>query len=294
MPAENHKTYLELAIEDGQAEFTHEGKTERIRYIAANHSERWTDPEEKIRAEFWAELIYKYEYDPKRIKFEVRVPRRTPNDSADLVIYKDDEAKDPYFVFEIKRADISDAEFTQAIEQACGNRSGLDAPFCGAIAGLTRRLLRFDDRKKYPPGERDHNHLTDIPIRYGKPPEWRFYKDKPGQDLSAVPREELRSAIRKCHQTLWEGGRRSPIAAFGEFCKIVFVKYRDEKNPDHLEGEPYAFQRRSEESSDHLAKRIFKLYATEQEKEPGVFTDQINRPLAKVTQEDLILGRKSS
>jgi type I restriction enzyme M protein len=276
MSTENNRTYLEQAIEDGHAEFTSEGKNERIRYIAANHSERWSDPEEKIRAEFWAELIYKYEYDPKRIKFEVKVPRRTPNDLADLVIYNDDEGKDPYFVFELKRSDISDAEFTQAIEQACGNRANLDAPFCGSIAGLTRRLLRFDDRKKYPPGERERNHLTDIPIRYGKPPEWRFYKNKTGQDLSAVPREELRSAIRKCHQTLWEGGRRSPIAAFGEFCKIVFVKYRDEKNQDRLDGEPYAFQRRTEESSDALAKRILKLYATEQEREPGVFTDQIN------------------
>ena len=273
MSAETPKTYLEQAIEDGHAELIGEGKKERIRYIAADHSERWSDPEEKVRAEFWAELIYKYEYDPDRIKFEVRVPRRTPNDLADLVIYKDEECKDPYFVFEAKRADISDAEFAQSIEQACGNRASLGAPFCGAIAGLTRRLLRFD---KYPPGERERNHLTDIPKRYGKPPEWRFYKNKPGQDLSAVPREELRSAIRKCHQSLWEGGRRSPIAAFGEFCKIVFVKYRDEKNPDIEDGQPYAFQRRDGESSEELSKRILKLYATEQEREPGVFTDQIN------------------
>lgn len=273
MSAETPKTYLEQAIEDGHAELIGEGKKERIHYIAADHSERWSDPEEKVRAEFWAELIYKYEYDPDRIKFEVRVPRRTPNDLADLVIYKDEECKDPYFVFEAKRADISDAEFAQSIEQACGNRASLGAPFCGAIAGLTRRLLRFD---KYPPGERERNHLTDIPKRYGKPPEWRFYKNKPGQDLSAVPREELRSAIRKCHQSLWEGGRRSPIAAFGEFCKIVFVKYRDEKNPDLEDGQPYAFQRRDGESSEELSKRILKLYATEQEHEPGVFTDQIN------------------
>jgi len=273
MSAETPKTYLEQAIEDSHAELTGEGKKERIRYIAADHSERWSDPEEKVRAEFWAELIYKYEYDPNQIKFEVRVPRRTPNDLADLVIYKDDECKDPYFVFEAKRSDVSDAEFAQSIEQACGNRASLGAPFCGAIAGLTRRLLRFD---KFPPGERERNHLTDIPKRYGKPPEWRFYKNKPGQDLSAVPREELRSAIRKCHQTLWEGGRRSPISAFGEFCKIVFVKYRDEKNPDLEDDQPYAFQRRDGESSEELAKRILKLYATEQEREPGVFTDKIN------------------
>lgn len=266
-------TYVERAIADGHAEITGEGKSERILYKAADHSERWADPEEKVRAEFWAELIYKYEYQPERLRFEVTVPRRTPNDYADLVIYADEGCKTPYFVFECKRADVSDAEFAQSIEQACGNRASLSANFCGAIAGLTRRLLRFD---KFPAGERDKNHLTDIPKRYGKPPEWRFYKNKPGQDLSAVPREELRSAIRKCHQTLWEGGRRSPIAAFGEFCKIIFVKHRDEKERDREDGKPYAFQRRDGETAAELAKRIYKLYDVEKDREPDVFTDQLN------------------
>lgn len=269
------QSFLKRALADGLAQITGEGKNERIRYIAADHSERWADPEEKVRAEFWAELIYKYEYKPRCIRFEVTVPRRMPNDLADLVIYPDDdpEYKKPYFVFECKRADVSDAEFTQSIEQACGNRASLGASFAGAVAGLTRRLLRFD---KFPPGERDKNHMTDIPKRYGKPPEWRFYKNKEGQELAAVPREELRSAIRKCHQTLWEGGKRSPIAAFGEFCKIIFVKHRDEKNPDREDGKPYAFQRRDGETADELAKRIHKLYDDEKRLEPAVFTDRIN------------------
>ena len=268
------KTYLEQAIEDGHAKISGEGKTQRIHYIAANHSERWSDPEEKVRAEFWAELLYKYQYRPERVRFEVKVPRRTPHDLADIVIYgdKDDELKAPWFVFECKRADVSDAEFAQAIEQACGNRASLGAIYAGAIAGLTRRLLRFD---QFPAGERDRNIITDIPIRYGKPPEWRFYKNEPGKDLAAIPREELRAAIRKCHQTLWEGGRRSPIAAFGEFCKIIFVKHRDEKNLDRPDGKPYAFQR-GDETAEQLATRIHALYQAEQEQEPDVFTDQIN------------------
>src|SRR2546423_1479949 len=127
MPDPKDTSYLLRAIADGHAQIAGEGKAERIRYIDAKHSERWSDPEEKVRAEFWAELIYKYEYRPDRIRFEVKVPRRTPNDYADLVIYglDDEELKSPYFVFEIKRADVSDAEFTQAIEQAVGNRASL-------------------------------------------------------------------------------------------------------------------------------------------------------------------------
>ena len=77
------QTYLERALQDGLAELSGEGRFERIRYVVANHSERWSDPEEKVRAELWAELIYKYEYPPERIGFEVNVPRRTPGDRAD-------------------------------------------------------------------------------------------------------------------------------------------------------------------------------------------------------------------
>ncbi len=67
-----------------------------------------------------------------------------------------------------------------------------------------------------------------------------------------------------------------PDCRFGEFCKIIFVKHRDEKNPERKDGEPYTFQRRREETADDLAARINKLYAHEQELEPDVFTDKIN------------------
>ena len=266
-------TYLDRALADGHAEIIIENNRERIRYVAAAHTERWADPEEKVRAELWAELIYKYEYAPKRMGFEVTVPDRTPDRSADLVIYEDDELRSPYFAFECKRSDLSDAEFNQSIEQAVGNRNLLGAKYCGAIAGRTRRLLRFD---VFPPGERDRNHLTDIPIHYGRPPVWRFLKNEPGRDLAAFSREDLRAAIRKSHQTLWEGGRRSAISGFGEFCKLVFIKHRDEKNLDRMDGQPYSFQRRDGETAADLAFRISQLYDEDKKREPDVFTESIN------------------
>ena len=269
----SRQTYLDRAFDEGHAELIGEGRNQKIRYIAVDHSERWSDPEEKVRAELWAELIYKYEYSPERIGFEVNVPRRTPNDFADLVIFKDDDLKLPYMVFECKRPDTSDAAFNQAIEQATGNRASLGAEYCGAVAGLTRRLLRFD---QYPPGERDRNHLTDIPTLYGSPPSWRFLKGERGRDLAAVSREDLRSSIRKCHQTLWEGGRRSPIVAFGEFCKLVFIKHRDEKDLERKDGQPYEFQKKDGEAIADLAGRINRLYEEEKRKEPDVFTESIN------------------
>jgi type I restriction enzyme M protein len=282
MSEQKPEDYFKRALDDGHVKLIGESKTAKIIYVADNnHSERWADPEEKVRAAFYAELIYRYQYDPRRIGVEVIVPRRTPSDRADLVVFRDVERKDPYIVIECKKDGISIAEFTQAIEQASGNRASLQASYAGIVAGATRRFLDFT---KYPSLERQNNIIADLPERYGNPPEYRFYYKVKGKDLAAVSREELRAAIRKCHQTLWEGGRRSPIAAFGEFSKIIFVKTRDEKNEGLRRGDPYAFQRRTSESHEELAARIYALYKVEQEREPDVFTDKINVDAAVLAQ----------
>lgn len=65
-------TNLERAIKDGYAHIIGEKGKEKITYVSSdNHVENYSDPEEKVRAEFWAELIYKYEYPVNRIKIEV-------------------------------------------------------------------------------------------------------------------------------------------------------------------------------------------------------------------------------
>ena len=78
-------SYLERAIADGHAKISGEGKQQKILYVAVNHTERYADPEEQVRAEFLAELIYRYGYEPARIGVEVTVPDRTPSDRADLI-----------------------------------------------------------------------------------------------------------------------------------------------------------------------------------------------------------------
>lgn len=212
-------TYLERAIKDRHAEFKGEGKNEKIRYIAVNQTERYNDPEEKGRAEFWAELIYRYNYDPDCIGVEIPVPDRTPLDRADLVIFKDNTRKQPYAVIECKKDGISDSEFNQAVEQAFGNGrwQRLRASYVMVISGGTRRA--FDMTDKYEALEREQNIIADIPLRYGKPEEFKYFNN--GQlDIKAVSKEELISAIKKCHQSLWEGGRRSPPDAFGDCPKL--------------------------------------------------------------------------
>jgi len=266
-------TYLERALKDGHAQISGEGKTQRITYIAVNRTERYSDPEEQVRAEYWGELIYRYGYEPARIGVEVTVPDRTPSDRADLIVFHDDERKRPYAVIECKRDDITDAEFNQAVEQACGNGtwSKLRSSFVGVVAGRTRRFLDFS--QKYGVLEREANIIADLPIQYGKPEEFKFHKSGP-LDLQPVNKEELITVIKKCHQTLWGGGKLSPPAAFGELSKIIFVKIRDEKHP-RRKGEPYVFQIKTNEPSRRLAERIRALYEKQKQKEPNVFTENI-------------------
>lgn len=265
--------YLERAIKDGHVKITGEGKQQKILYIAVNQVERFADPEEQVRAEFWAELIYRYGYESNCIGVEVTVPDRTPSDRADLVVFHDDTRKRPYAVIECKKDGITDAEFNQAVEQACGNGTWAKfrADYVMVVAGRTRRA--FDFTGKYGALERESNIIADLPIRYGKPEEYKYRKGS-SLDIQPVNKEVLIKAIQKCHQTLWGGGKLSPPTAFGELCKIIFVKISDEQTK-RKKGDPYEFQIKTHETSRRLGERIRALYDIQKLKDPEVFTETI-------------------
>lgn len=266
---------IQRAITDGHLQLITSGKTEKIRYVAVNHAEKWSDPEEKVRAGYYAELIYLYGYKPECIGVEITVPDRTPHDRADIVVFRDTARTQPFAVIECKRDAVTDTEFKQAIEQAFGNGHAhkFRAEYIGVIAGQTRAFYDCSDR--FGVLEREANIIADLPGQYGKPVEFKYYYKAAGKpDIGAVTRDDLIKTIRKCHQTLWGGGRLSPPMAFGELTKLIFLKTRDEKTP-RKKGEPYAFQIKTNETPKQLSARIKALYAIERQNEPDVFNDDI-------------------
>lgn len=265
--------YLDRALKDDHASLHEAGGKARITYKAVGREEIYDDPEEKVRAEFWAELIYRYSYEPQRIGVEITVPDRTPKDSADLVVFRDDERKDPFAVIETKKDGIGDNEFNQAVEQAAGNGTAdkFRAEYVGVVAGLTRRFLDFTGA--YGAMEREKNVIADLPAAYGKPQEFKYTKGG-ALDIKAVSREDLITAIAKCHQSLWQGGKLSPPQAFSELCKLIFVKIADEKAKRKAD-EPYQFQIKTHESAKALAGRIGRLYDEQKVRDPNVFTETI-------------------
>lgn len=277
-------SYIEAALHEGQIIIEKSDRgVEYVRYVAADRRERWSDPEEKVRAEYYAELIHRYGYLPKRIGVEVTVPDRSPSDFADLVVFHDDERKRPFAVIECKAESyggkpIAMAIFNQAVEQAWGNGNApkFRAAYVGVVAGATRRFL--DCAEKFGALERDGNQVADLPVNYGKPPPYKFVKGgiDGKRDIAAVEKGDLIAAIDKTHQTLWGGGRLSPPAAFGEFCKLIFVKVRDEKRvAEDEDGTVYDFQINTDETAVDLAARIRKLYDAEMEREKDVFTERL-------------------
>ena len=228
--------FIEIGKQKNYIQILNGGTT--IHYIAPDKKYRFADPEEQVRSEYYVELIEQYQYPENRIDLEVTVPRRTPSDFADIVIFRDDAKMNPYIVVECKKDGISEAEFNQAIEQAFGNCNSLSGHYAAVVAGNTRR---FFDVRDYPPLERVENIVADVPVGYGQVEEWRYKKGDPNWDLQVVERDELIRALEKCHDTLWQGGRLEPTTAFNELSKILFVKIRDEKKA-RQDGEPYDFQ----------------------------------------------------
>ncbi len=259
---------IKKGINKGYISLSKDGS--RITYhCSRDYSTSFKNPEEKVRASYFAELVLDYQYPKERIDFEVIVPRRTPEDRADIVIYEDDELKKPYLVVECKKDGISDAEFKQAIEQVFGNANSLRAKYAIVVAGTTRTAF---DVAGFKPREREKNVISDIPKKYGKAPKYRFIKGGIN-DIKKISKEELIRTLEKSHNTVWQGGRLAPTTAFDEVSKLLFCKLKDEK--ETRKGEPYKFQIGTHETAEDVFKRINEIYQKAKQQDSEVFKEDI-------------------
>lgn len=241
----------------------------------------WTDPEEWARAHTIAWLIISQDYPTNRIRTEVTVPRRTPNDFADVVVYSDDQCRIPYLVVENKAATQSSGQRNQAIEQLFGNSNSLRAPL-----GLYDEgdLSVFFDVGNFPSTERTANRRGDrsaVPRQYGETPEFAHIAGETG-DIQPVDTPTLSSRIRRAHYIIWAGGRRDPLLAFDEWSKLLFAKVIDERTTPT--GQPRRFQFGTRETIAAVANRVHVLFREATRSDPTVFppNSRINLPEGKI------------
>lgn len=241
----------------------------RVHYnVAVRRSYDWSDPEEWVRCTILSYLVLEKDYPSHRIKTEVTVPRRTPSDSADIVIYSDDACRVPYLVVENKRAGITRAERTQAIEQLFGNANSLRAPLALFDSGDESI---FYDVANFPSMERVHNvrgQRIAIAPQYGVQPAFSHIVGQP-DDIAPAPRARIENRIRYAHSLIWAGGRRDPLRAFDEWSKLLFAKVHDERWGEL--GEPRAFQVGTNETSAAVANRVHRLFSAAIANDPDIF-----------------------
>ena len=255
----------------------------KIKYNCARvREENFGHPEEWVRAALYAWLVIVKEYPPANILVEAPVPRRVPGDFADLVVYEDHSCRTPYLVVEAKATSCSEAEFRKGVEQGFGNANSLrDTHFCLIDSGRFSRLYQVHG---FPQDEREENLLGDrtaTPRAYDAVADFRFVAGADG-DIVPVDAVRLGNLVRRAHGLIWAGGRRDPLTAFDEWCKLLFAKLHDERHTQ--DGWPRKFQIAKTESDLQTANRVRRLYEDARQRDPSIFTEPIALPDEKIAE----------
>lgn len=315
----NMNNLIEKGIETGLICFDAEQK--QITYIHQNKKRNYTNPEEKVQAEAFLQLIFDYGYPVEHIEQFVSVTMGSSTREADIVVYNDERHTQPHIVVECKHADVSDQEFNQAIEQAGSYAYALSGTikYLWVTSGIKNESFLID---------KDSSVKHTIPVipRYGvvKIQKYKFAKggllegEEAGTnevkrsffEIKTVEEDELTRRFKQAHNALWAGGELNPSEAFDELDKLIFCKIWDERKP-RKRGEPYHFQVFHEETPKNvteaekqkieenisvaLYERVIALYAEGKTKDPEVFKDNIRLNHEKVKTvvsylEDINLG----
>lgn len=121
------------------------------------------NPKQKARLEFYFDLLEKYRYSIGRIEFDVAMPSGYSGHSADIVVFRDGEKKNPYIVIDCHRDGISDEAFETGVTAAIGKSEALGADFAVCATRLKRRVIKLTHAS----GVIYAKTVCDLPVLYG-------------------------------------------------------------------------------------------------------------------------------
>lgn len=267
-------------------------------------------PEVKVQTEAFLKLVLEYHYKPDRIRQYVPVKMGADTREADIIVYNDDECKQPHILVECKRQEVSEQEFLQAIEQAYSYAYALpnDVKYVWVTSVLKNEYFEVDKKKNSRVTQPDipqfgviklatYKYVYDADSMEQKEGKQKFF------DLSIIEQDQLTRSFKQAHDALWAGGQLNPSEAFDELDKLIFCKIWDEKK-NRKTGEPYDFQNirvdkeeikswqslsetelrvaiRKEENR-RLFERVKNLYEEGRKKDEEVFRDDIRLTPEKV------------
>lgn len=271
---ESMKLTAKMVMEDPNVvECTNRGVIEiasgKVRYnLSQKKAYDWSDPEEWVRCWTLAFLIVEKKYPATQMRVEVQVPRRTPNDFADIVVFEDEACKKPYLVVENKSNGQSDKDRSQGIEQLFGNANSLRSPL-----GLYDEygVSTFFDIGNFPASERKKNikgGRDTVPEQFGQIPSYTYVAGAE-TDIRPLLASTIEAKIKRVHSLIWAGGKRDPLTSFDEWSKLLFAKVIDERN--RKSGEPRHFQVGTNETTSAVAGRVHGLFAQACKQDPAIF-----------------------
>lgn len=293
------KDYIQIGIEKGLVSFN-EDKS-RIKYCYQGKERNYNNPEEKVQALAFLQLIIDYNYPERQIKQFELVTMGSEVKEADIVVFEDEVCVKPLILVECKKQDVSEAEFQQAINQAYSYAFALpnEVKYVWITSGIKNDYFEVDK------SQNTRNQLPDIPqygIRevanykyvYGA----EYLPNIPGKPkffgLTVIEQVDLTRRFKLAHEALWAGGQLNPSEAFDELDKLIFCKIWDERKPRKV-GEPYDFQiitvskrevpdetKRRIKENENLQNRIKALYEEGRKKDAEVFRDDIRLTPEKI------------
>lgn len=293
------KDYISLGLEKGLISFN-EDKS-RICYIGQNKERNYNNPEEKVQAQTFLQLIIDYNYPVNQIRQFESVTMGREVKEADIVVFEDSLCVKPLILVECKKQEVSEAEFQQAINQAYSYAFALpgQVKYVWITSGIKNEYFEVDK------SQNTRNQMPDIP-QYGVQNvanyKYVYGADNLSQgegkqrffDLSVIDQSDLTRRFKQAHEALWAGGQLNPSEAFDELDKLIFCKIWDERKPRKM-GEPYDFQvitvSKNEEKderkrrlmeNDQLYRRIAALYEEGRNRDKEVFRDNIRLTPEKI------------
>jgi type I restriction enzyme M protein len=274
------QTWLQKAIEEKEIIIEHE----RIRYTNSKGADErdYTQPEEKVRAFVFAELLYHYKYKAKNIYINLPVELQPDDKFADIAIFYPDDDNKVFAIIELKKETANKKEITKAIREQYSYAIIKDAQYFvfDCNIGTERKAWAIygkdgNANEKWGHKERVQNLVHDLPIDYGKVKDWNYIRGNKEHALYPISNHELYEIFKKCHDILWEGGKKDPAEAFDEMSKIIFVKSMDEYKTG--KNQPYKFQIGNHETNDKIgvATRIRKFFEEVKSDKEHVFMEDV-------------------
>ncbi|WP_131668338.1 restriction endonuclease subunit M [Psychrobacter pygoscelis] len=302
MSEETVDNYFQQGLRQGIIELNDEDN--RITYFGYTKSRSYLNPEERVQAEIFCQLVIKYGYPKERIKCFVPVTMGSSQREADIVVYNDAACLQPHILVECKKQEVSEAEFKQAVEQAYSYAYSLpnNTKWIWVTSKIKNIFLKVDK------SQQTREESPDIPaygIKEVAPYKFVKYAERYNQshqdqhffDLSVVIESELTHRFKQAHNALWAGGQLNPSEAFDELDKLIFCKIWDERKPRKA-GVPYDFQVITEQgtgktkeerqkdaiqkTNNALYERVTALYEEGRKKDPEVFKDDIRLSPSRV------------